>query len=104
MMRRNALIQLLARCAIAFGIAGAAHADNFYVGADVSLLPFIEQQAAYDLCPKHPGNCPTLTNGGLKIKTTIDMHQQAVATEFIRQSTSDDVQQQTPVADAIERC
>jgi penicillin-binding protein 1A len=60
--------------------------DNSHL--DPYVFNYIEQQAAYDLCPKHPGNCPTLTNGGLKIKTTIDMHQQAVATESLRDHAS----------------
>jgi penicillin-binding protein 1A len=60
--------------------------DNSHL--DPYVFNYIEQQAAYDLCPKHPGNCPTLTNGGLKIKTTIDMHQQAIATESLRDHAS----------------
>ncbi len=60
--------------------------DNSHL--DPYVFNYIEQQAAYDLCPKHPGNCPTLTNGGLKIKTTINMHQQAVATESLRDHAS----------------
>jgi penicillin-binding protein 1A len=60
--------------------------DNQHL--DPYVFNYIEQQAADDLCPKHPGNCPTLTNGGLKIETTINLHDQAVATESLRDHAS----------------
>ena len=60
--------------------------DNSHL--DPYVFNYIEQQAADDLCPKHPGNCPTLTNGGLKIKTTINLHDQAVATQSLRDHAS----------------
>jgi penicillin-binding protein 1A len=60
--------------------------DNSHL--DPYVFNYIEQQAAYDLCPKHPKYCPTLTNGGLKIKTTINLHDQAIATQSLRDHAS----------------
>jgi len=60
--------------------------DNSHL--DPYVFNYVEQQAANDLCPKHPGNCPTLTNGGLKIETTINLHDQAVATTALRDHAS----------------
>ena len=60
--------------------------DNRHL--DPYVFNFIEQQAAYDLCPKTPKNCPTITEGGLKIETTINLHDQAVATESLADHAS----------------
>ncbi len=47
------------------------------------MFDYIEQAAARDLCPKTPNNCPTLTEGGLKIHCTIDLRKQALARQAI---------------------
>ncbi|HEY3726934.1 MAG TPA: transglycosylase domain-containing protein [Solirubrobacteraceae bacterium] len=47
------------------------------------VFDYIQQAVAKDLCPKNPGRCPTLTNGGLKIYTTIDLRKQALARQAI---------------------
>jgi penicillin-binding protein 1A len=47
------------------------------------VFDYIQQAVARDLCPRNPGNCPTLTKGGLKIYTTIDLHKQALAQQAI---------------------
>jgi penicillin-binding protein 1A len=48
----------------------------------------VEQQVAQDLCPNSPRHCSALTNGGLKIYTTIDLHKQAEATAAIKDHES----------------
>ncbi len=47
------------------------------------VFDYIAQAAARDLCPRTPTNCPTLTNGGLKIHATIDLRKQALARQAI---------------------
>ena len=47
------------------------------------VFDYIEQAAANDLCPKTPNNCPALTEGGLKIHSTIDLRKQALARQSI---------------------
>jgi penicillin-binding protein 1A len=43
---------------------------------------------AKDLCPHNPGRCRTLTHGGLKIYTTIDLRKQALAKQAILENES----------------
>ena len=63
--------------------------DNGYSRqVDPYVFTFIEQQVAKDLCPRTPGHCPALIHGGLKIHTTIDLHNQAEATTAIRDHAS----------------
>ncbi|HLH65242.1 MAG TPA: transglycosylase domain-containing protein [Solirubrobacteraceae bacterium] len=57
--------------------------DSFLVRRDPYVFDFIEQQAAQDLCPSHPGNCPVLSDG-LKIYSTIDLRKEAIAEQAIR--------------------
>jgi penicillin-binding protein 1A len=64
------------------------HDDIYNRRVDPYVFDFIEQQVAQDLCPKTPKHCPTLTDGGLKIDTTIDRHTQAVATAAIKDNAS----------------
>jgi penicillin-binding protein 1A len=47
------------------------------------VFDYIQQQVAKDLCPHNPGRCPTLTHGGMKIYTTIDLRKQALAKQAI---------------------
>ena len=47
------------------------------------VFDYIQQAVAKDLCPQNPGRCPTLTHGGLKIYTTIDLRKQALAKQAI---------------------
>jgi penicillin-binding protein 1A len=61
--------------------AGISHIDPY-------VFSYVEQQAADDLCPKTPSHCPTLTDGGLKIETTINLHNQAEATQAIADHAS----------------
>jgi penicillin-binding protein 1A len=56
--------------------AGVNHLDPY-------VFSYIEQQAANDLCPKTPKHCPALTEGGLKIESTINLRDQAEATAAI---------------------
>jgi len=48
------------------------------------VFDYIKQAVARDLCPKNPTNCNTLSQGGLKIYTTIDLRKQALALQAIR--------------------
>jgi penicillin-binding protein 1A len=50
---------------------------------DPYVFDYIEQSVARDLCPQTPSNCPTLTHGGLKVYTTIDLRKQALAEQAI---------------------
>ncbi|MFZ0089122.1 MAG: transglycosylase domain-containing protein [Solirubrobacteraceae bacterium] len=58
------------------------------VRSDPYVFDFVEQQLAQDLCPKHPAHCATLTQGGMKIHTTIDLRKQALALQAIRDHES----------------
>jgi penicillin-binding protein 1A len=57
-------------------LAYAVHRDPY-------VYDYIEQAAANDLCPKKPNNCRALTEGGLKIYSTIDLRKQALAVQAI---------------------
>jgi penicillin-binding protein 1A len=46
------------------------------------VFKFIEKQAAADLCPHHPANCPAL-HDGLKIYSTLNLSDQAAAVRAI---------------------
>ncbi len=48
---------------------------------------FIERQAAHDLCPHQPNNCPALQHG-VKIYTTLNLHKQAQAVAAIHDNAS----------------
>jgi penicillin-binding protein 1A len=50
---------------------------------DPYVFDYIEQSVARDLCPQTPSNCPTLTDGDLKVYTTIDLRKQALAEQAI---------------------
>jgi penicillin-binding protein 1A len=50
---------------------------------DPYVFDYIQQSVARDLCPQTPSNCPTLTHGGLKVYTTIDLRKQALAEQAI---------------------
>jgi penicillin-binding protein 1A len=50
---------------------------------DPYVFDYIEQSVARDLCPHSPGNCPTLTKGGLRVYATIDLHKQQLAEQAI---------------------
>ncbi len=71
--------------------ADAANAKRLEVKPDLTSLvhkqpyvfDYIEQSVARDLCPSRPTNCPTLTQGGLKIYSTIDLRKQALAEQAI---------------------
>ncbi len=64
------------------------------------VFDYIQQQVAQDLCPKNPGRCPTLTHGGLKIYTTIDLRKQALAKQAILDNESTLAEQGGPGAAA----
>ena len=60
--------------------------DNSYQyrrATPVTCSTYIASRVAHDLCPKTPNNCATLTRGGLKIYSTIDLRKQALATQAI---------------------
>jgi penicillin-binding protein 1A len=59
-----------------------------YRHLDPYVFNYIEQEAANDLCPKHPQRCRVLAEGGLKIDTTINLHDQAVATTALKDHES----------------
>jgi penicillin-binding protein 1A len=48
----------------------------------------VQQAIAKDLCPQTPTRCPRMTQGGMKIYTTIDLRKQALALEAIREHAS----------------
>jgi penicillin-binding protein 1A len=55
----------------------------FQVRQQPYVFDYIQQAVAKDLCPRNPGRCQTLINGGLKIYTTIDLRKQALARQAI---------------------
>ncbi|HEX8974928.1 MAG TPA: transglycosylase domain-containing protein [Solirubrobacteraceae bacterium] len=60
------------------------HPDRLLVyRRDPYVFDYIEQSLARDLCPRTPNNCPALSQGGLKIYSTIDLHKQALAEQAI---------------------
>ncbi len=64
------------------------------------VFDYIQQAVAQDLCPNSPGRCPTLTHGGLKIYTTIDLRKQALAKQAILDNESTLAEQGGPGAAA----
>jgi penicillin-binding protein 1A len=90
--RRNEVLQSMVQANyITQAQADAAARSRLQVHANTASLghrqpyvfDYIEQAAARDLCPKTPNNCPTLTEGGLKIHSTIDLRKQALARQAI---------------------
>ena len=75
--------------------------DNAYeVRQQPYVFDYIQQQVAQDLCPHNPNRCPTLTHGGLKIYTTIDLRKQALAKQAILDNESTLAEQGGPGAAA----
>ncbi|HEY2259779.1 MAG TPA: transglycosylase domain-containing protein [Solirubrobacteraceae bacterium] len=62
---------------------GVKKDTTYQVRQQPYVFDYIQQAVAKDLCPKNPGRCQTLTNGGLKIYTTIDLRKQALARQAI---------------------
>jgi penicillin-binding protein 1A len=57
--------------------------STYQVRQQPYVFDYVQQAVAQDLCPTTPNNCPALTNGGLKIYTTIDLRKQALARQAI---------------------
>jgi penicillin-binding protein 1A len=76
--------------------ANTANAEPLQVHTDPTLTThqqpyvfnYVEQQLSSDLCPHRPNNCPAVTQGGLKIYSTIDLHKQALAQQAIADNAS----------------
>jgi penicillin-binding protein 1A len=90
--RRTEVLQAMVQANyITQGQANQANREPLQVHPDKALLArrdpyvfdYIEQSVARDLCPRHPNNCPTLTHGGLKVYSTIDLRKQALAEQAI---------------------
>jgi penicillin-binding protein 1A len=47
------------------------------------VFDYVQQELLQKFCPTHPANCPQVTQGGLKIYTTIDLTRQQEATSAI---------------------
>ena len=47
------------------------------------VFDYVEQRVAADLCPHDPTNCPAVSQGGLKIYTTVDLRKEALAQQAI---------------------
>ncbi|MDQ6747924.1 MAG: penicillin-binding protein [Candidatus Dormibacteraeota bacterium] len=62
---------------------GVRHNFSYTVRKQPYVFDYITQAAAADLCPNHPGTCPALYGGGLKIYSTIDLRKQALARQAI---------------------
>jgi penicillin-binding protein 1A len=62
---------------------GVRKDKTYQVRQQPYVFDYIQQAVAKDLCPKNPGRCQTLIQGGLKIYTTIDLHKQALARQAI---------------------
>lgn len=57
--------------------------DAYSVKRDPYVFEFIEQALSQDLCPRTPNHCPRLTQGGMKVYTTIDLRKEALAHQAI---------------------
>ncbi|MGH2914651.1 MAG: transglycosylase domain-containing protein [Solirubrobacteraceae bacterium] len=66
---------------------GLKHDESYLVQKDPYVFQYIRQQAAADLCPRSPANCPAL-NEGVKIYTTIDLRKQQLALKAIASNES----------------
>jgi penicillin-binding protein 1A len=62
--------------------------DRYSIKKEPYVFDYIEQAVAKDLCPKTPTNCPRMSQGGMKIYTTIDLHRQALARQAIANHAS----------------
>jgi penicillin-binding protein 1A len=89
MRRRNEVLQAMVTSDyISQGLASAVekqplqvHPSNqFITHNEPYIYDYALQQVAQKLCPQTPGNCPEVSNGGLKVYTTIDpkVEQQAI--------------------------
>jgi penicillin-binding protein 1A len=47
------------------------------------VFDYVQQQLIQHFCPNTPGDCPRVTNGGLKIYTTIDLQKEALAKQAL---------------------
>ena len=89
--RAEVLQSMVAAGYITQAQASSANRESLQVHPDRALIlrrdpyvfDYIQQSVARDLCPRTPNNCPTLTHGGLKIYSTIDLHKQALAEQAI---------------------
>jgi penicillin-binding protein 1A len=91
-IRRNAVLQAMVQSHyISQGQASAAEAEPLGVHANTSytvrrqpyVFDYVVQQLDQKLCPQTPNNCPRVSNGGLKIYTTIDPTRQQEAQQAI---------------------
>jgi len=55
----------------------------YSVHKDPYVFDYVQQSLEQDFCPKTPTNCPRVSEGGLKIYTTIDLRKQAEAVSAI---------------------
>jgi penicillin-binding protein 1A len=86
--RRNAVLEAMVQSHyITRGQATAAQAEPLGVHANTSynvrrqpyVFDYVVHQLDQKLCPQTPNNCPRVSNGGLKIYTTIDPKRQQEA-------------------------
>jgi penicillin-binding protein 1A len=47
------------------------------------VFDYVQQQLIHHFCPNSPSFCPKVTQGGLKIYTTIDLHREALAKQAL---------------------
>ena len=62
--------------------------DRYSIKREPYVFDYIQQAVAKDLCPKTPTHCPRMSQGGMKIYTTIDLHSQALARQAIANHAS----------------
>jgi len=55
----------------------------YSVHKDPYVFDYVQQTLEQDFCPKTPTNCPRVSEGGLKVYTTIDLRKQAQAVSAI---------------------
>jgi penicillin-binding protein 1A len=62
---------------------GIHHNTSYSLRRQPFIFDYIQQQLSAKLCPRHPNNCSVVTNGGLKVYTTLDLGRQQEATQAI---------------------
>jgi penicillin-binding protein 1A len=60
------------------------HKNSAYSGRlQPYVFDYVQQQLIHHFCPNSPSFCPKVTQGGLKIYTTIDLHREAEAKQAL---------------------
>ena len=62
---------------------GVQKSTSYTVRKEPYVFDYVEQRLDHQLCPRTPTYCPAVSDGGLKVYTTIDLHTQQLAREAL---------------------